>query len=55
MTNDAIQLSKSEWRQVADVAARIDWARYTPGRYAALEAGLTDRSQIALHQLLRAA
>ena len=53
MASSALRLSKSEWRQVSDIAARIDWARYSPTRYAALEASLSDRTAAALHQLLR--
>ena len=54
MTNSALRLSKAEWRQVSDVAARIDWARYSAAtRYAELESGLDDRTALALRQLLR--
>ena len=53
MASSALRLSKSEWRQVSDIAARIDWVRYSPERYSALEAGLSDRAAAALHQLLR--
>jgi hypothetical protein len=54
MTSSELRLSKDEWRQVSDVAARIDWARYSPTRYNHLEAGFSDRTAAALHQLLRA-
>jgi hypothetical protein len=53
MEGNAIKLSKSEWRQVSGIAAQIDWARYSSDRYAHLEAGLSDRTAAALHQLLR--
>lgn len=53
MAGTAVRLSRAEWRQVSDTAAQIDWARYSPGRYAALEAGLGERGAAALHQLLR--
>ena len=53
MAGSAPRLSRSEWRQVSDIASRLDWARYSPDRYAALEAGLNDRAAAALHQLLR--
>lgn len=53
MTSGELKLSKAEWRQVSDIAAQIDWARYSAGRYAHLEAGLSDRAAAALHQLLR--
>ena len=49
-------LSKAEWRQVADIAATIDWASYSAGRYRdVIDAGLNDRSADALRLLLRAA
>ena len=54
MANSSLKLSKSEWRHVSDVAAKIDWARYSASdRYAELEAGLDDRTASALRQLLR--
>lgn len=54
MASSALRLSKSEWRHVADVAAHIDWARYSAAnRYAELEADLDDRTATALRQLLR--
>ena len=53
MASSAMRLSRAEWRQVSGIAAQIDWARYSPGRYAALESGLSDRTAAALHQLLR--
>ena len=53
MTSGELKLSKSEWRQLSDVASRIDWARYSAGRDDRLEADLGDRASAALHQLLR--
>ncbi|HEU0311668.1 MAG TPA: hypothetical protein VFR36_10660 [Sphingomicrobium sp.] len=53
MTRSELRLTKAEWRQVSDVAAQIDWARYSTGRYAHIEAALSDRTAAALHQLLR--
>jgi hypothetical protein len=54
MTNGSLKLSKSEWRHVSDVAAQIDWVRYSAAaRYAELETGLDDRTASALRQLLR--
>ena len=54
MTSAALKLSKAEWRQVSDIAAQFDWARHQAGsRFAAIEAGLSDRASTALHQLLR--
>jgi hypothetical protein len=53
MISGELKLSKAEWRQVSDIAAQIDWARYSPDRYAHLEASLSDRTAAALHQLLR--
>lgn len=52
MASSALRLSKDEWRQVSDIATQIDWARYSPDRYAHLEASLSDRVAAALHQLL---
>ena len=49
-------LSKAEWRQVADIAANIDWASYSAGRHrGGIDAGLNDRTADALRLLLRAA
>ena len=54
MPNGQLKLSKSEWRQVSDIAARIDWARYSAAaRYAEIETGLDDCTASALRQLLR--
>lgn len=54
MANGSLKLSKAEWRHVSDVAARIDWARYSAAtRYAELETSLDDRTASALRQLLR--
>lgn len=53
MTSSDLKLSKAEWRQVADIAARIDWGRHSPEAHTHLEAGLNDRAAAALHQLLR--
>ena len=54
MPTGSLKLSKSEWRQVSDIAARIDWARYSAAaRYAEIETGLDDRTASALRQLLR--
>jgi len=54
MPTGSLKLSKSEWRQVSDIAARIDWARYSAAhRYAEIEAGLDGRTASALRQLLR--
>ena len=53
MTGSELKLSRAEWRQVSDVASRIDWARYSADRHARLEADLSDRTSAALHQLLR--
>lgn len=54
MTSGSLKLSKSEWRHVSDVAAKIDWARYSAAsRYAQLEADFDDRTASALRQLLR--
>ena len=54
MASSTLKMSKSEWRQVSDIAAQIDWARYSAAaRYAELESGLNDRTASALRQLLR--
>lgn len=54
MATSAPRLSRGEWRHVSDIAARIDWARYSAAsRYPELEAGLDDRTAWALRQLLR--
>lgn len=53
MASSALRLSKAEWRQVSDIAARMDWARHSAAGQPALEAGLSDRAAAALHQLLR--
>ena len=53
MTSGVMSLSKTEWRQVSGIAARIDWARHASDQYAALEDGLSDRAAMALRQLLR--
>lgn len=52
IASTAMRLSRAEWRQVSGIAAQIDWARFSPGRYAALQSGLGDRTAAALHQLL---
>ena len=54
MASGSLKLSKSEWRHVSDIAAQIDWVRYSAAtRYAELEAGLDGRTASALRQLLR--
>lgn len=53
MTSSELKLSKAEWRQVSDVASRIDWARHSADGYDSLEADLSDRASAALHLLLR--
>ena len=53
MATSALRLSKSEWRQVSDIAAQLDWARHSASRQPALETGLSDRAAAALNQLLR--
>ena len=54
MASGSLKLSKSEWRHVSDIAAHIDWARYSAAtRYAELEAGLDGLTASALRQLLR--
>jgi hypothetical protein len=54
MISNSLKLSKSEWRQVSDIAGEIDWSRHGADfRNAELNGGLDGRTSAALHQLLR--
>ena len=49
------RISKSEWQQVSQVAAGLDWSRISLQKQhdVAVAAGLNDRTAAALQQLLR--
>ena len=50
------RISKSEWQQVSQIAAGLDWSRISLQKQhdVAVAAGLNDRTAAALQHLLRA-
>ena len=49
------RISKSEWQQVSQIAAGLDWSRISLQKQhdVAVAAGLNDRTAAALQHLLR--